>query len=114
MPRKLQLTVVGIVLCLLAALFAVESKIAWFGPNGGTAAQISASKLQASPAPRLVMQALAETLQTQHFPQSATVVLLLLMLGATRFLPRPAEGRAVCVPSSNFSPQLFFRPPPAR
>jgi hypothetical protein len=112
--RHKELTILGIVLCLLAALFAIESKLAWYGPDGSPTAQVSASKLQAAEAPRLVAQALASTLPIPHFPETAQILALILAAGAARSAPLPEKAQPARLISSSLSPHLFFRPPPAR
>lgn len=103
----------GIVLCFLAALFAIEAKLAWYSPARGPASQISASKLQPTEAPRLVAEALASSHTIAHFPAVLQILPLALLLGVIKIAPR----RVVPLPSGilacGFSPQAFFRPPPS-
>jgi hypothetical protein len=100
------------ILCLLAAVFAIEAKLAWYVPDGGITAPISASKLQAADAPRRVAQAIASSLPVLHVPEISVMLLAALAIGAERFTP-PVETQPVKLLSSQLSPHLFFRPPPA-
>ncbi|SRR6266567_4402156 len=107
--------ILGIVLCLLAALFAVEAKIAWYSPAGSASALISSTKLQAADAPKLISHApSAPAPPSLHFIEIAAVLALALfclaiMSRAARTSPRRLQ---VCV-SPGFSECLFFRPPPS-
>lgn len=110
--QRWQLTVLGIVLCLLAALFAIEAKMAWFGPAGSAAVHVSSSKLQPADAPKLIAQALAPTHTAAWFPQFASLLLIVLIWQPMGRLPRPV--RVLRVPGSpGFASSLFFRPPPS-
>jgi len=104
----------GIVLCLLAAVFAFEAKLAWFSPAGSPPAQISASKLQLADAPKLVAQALTVP-ASPRFPADIPLLLAvaLLLLPAVRVAYRgPQRTGDRFQASSIFSPTLFRRPPP--
>lgn len=109
-----QRTASGLVLCLLAALFAVEAKMAWYCPDGTPAVQISAAKLQPATAPRIVAHALAATRTAPHFPGVEIAVLPGLMPVVTSRAWRPASARPAAPVPSRFFFYLFFRPPPAR
>ena len=110
----MRLTILGIVLCLLAALFAIESKLAWYEPVGSPTFQISASKLQAAEAPRLVAQALASSLPAPYLEEIATILAFILVIGAAGCAVLPEKAQTARALSFSFSPNLFFRPPPAR
>lgn len=110
----MRLTILGIVLCLLAALFAIESKLAWYEPVGSPTFQISASKLQAAEAPRLVAQALASSLPAPHLQEVPGILAIILVICVTRGAPLPQKAATARPISFSFSPHLFFRPPPAR
>lgn len=99
------------VLCLLAALFAIEAKVAWFGPEGSAVAQVSAAKLQPADAPRMVAQALSSS--ALPLLSEVSEFLAMALLGTVMHLSlawtfRVPEKAA----APNFSPSLFFRPPP--
>jgi len=103
----------GIALCLLAVLFAIEAKLAWYGSDSGPASQISASKLQPADAPRLVAQAIASSELIPHLSGTTAFVSLTLIIGVARWALRPVEALPVQSSFSGFSTHLFFRPPPA-
>jgi hypothetical protein len=104
---------IGVVLCLLAALFAIEAKLAWYAPDNAPASQISASKLLAADAPRIAALAVASSLAAQLFWPAILLLSMAFPVAPIAFarltaahLPKP--------PSFSFSPSLFFRPPPIR
>ena len=105
------LTVLGMFLCLLAAVFAVEAKMAWFGPDGGPTAQISAAKLQPADSPKVAAQGHLPSFPSILFQQIA--VLLALASTSRRETFRRLSARELTAPGSpGFFPSLFFRPPP--
>jgi hypothetical protein len=109
----LRLTALGIVLCVLAAVFAFEAKWAWFSPAGSPSAQISAAKPQPADAPRQIAQALASPVLVHYIPAQAPLLLALAVLVAATvpFRGSVRDGLKVSA-SSSFSPPLFLRPPP--
>lgn len=113
LTRHWPVTALGVVLCLLAAVFAIEAKVAWFSPDGSATAQLSATKLQPADAPKLIAQALAPTGAVPPVvPESSLLLILALFVAAMVFLPATARmGREISA-SQSFSPALFFRPPP--
>lgn len=112
--RRRRLTALGVMLCLLAALFAIEAKLAWFSPAGSPSAQVSAAKLQLADAPRHVSQALAAP-DPQHFSAEVPVLLLFaLLLTAAPVLLSPQDSRARVSASPGFYSPLFRRPPPQK
>jgi hypothetical protein len=113
--RHSRLTTLGMVLCLLAALFAVEAKIAWFSPAGSGCAQMSAAKLRPAEQPKLLPVRLTRPApDAQTFVVSpallASVFLLcaLAAYAAPELLDRPGVAA-----SPSFASVLFFRPPPS-
>ncbi|KAA6455711.1 hypothetical protein DYQ86_27225 [Acidobacteria bacterium AB60] len=112
-PARWQSTVLGVLLCLLAAAFAFEAKMAWFGPAGSPAAQISASKLQPADAPKLTPPSHGPIFLTALIPELAAFLVLVAMGRTATRIAQPE--RPPLVPASpGFSPSLFFRPPPVR
>jgi cobalamin synthase len=117
--RRWCLTALGVALCLLAAVFSFEAKIAWYS-SAPAQTEISAAKLQPAEAPRLVAQALFA--QTSAPPayfahldlQLAWLVVFALLAAAlvarccTDFDLTPTFA------SPGFSPFSFSRPPPKR
>jgi hypothetical protein len=106
-------TAFGVILCLLAAVFAIEAKVAWFSPEGSPRAQISASKLQPADAPRLIAQALDSPAGTPHIlPESSLIVALALAVALLVFFPAVKRDRLEPSTSPGFLPPQMFRPPP--
>jgi hypothetical protein len=103
-------------LCLLAALFALEAKTAWYGPAHGPGVDISSQKALPADVPLLAPQ------QQSHSQPPYTVPLAMLLLASigafvwkgTVILPGiDVDFKGVPVSSAAyFSPSLFFRPPP--
>src|SRR5258708_4777380 len=111
-PVRWQLTVLGILMCLLAALFAVEAKVAWFGPDGSPTAQISASKLQPADAPKVATPIDAPSFPTAWLSEIAVILAFAPNLRRVSSLPR--QRWSCRIPGSpSLFPSLFFRPPPS-
>lgn len=102
--------VLGAVLCLLAAAFAIEAKVGWYSPNGNIRVAMSSTKLQAADAPRQIAQAMPSPAPDSNFqaelPLFVTLEVLLLA-----FIPK-LESTTLLPARSPFSPPHFFRPPP--
>jgi hypothetical protein len=103
-------------LCLLAALFAFEAKLAWFSPAGTPCAQISAAKLQPAAAPKLIAEVLAAHNASQHSRAEASALLASALFVALIPQPLAGMGHKGFDPepsiSHSFLPHLFRRPPP--
>jgi hypothetical protein len=102
-------------LCLLAFLFAVEAKLAWFSPARGPAADIRAAKALPADTPVVVSHGI--TAPDPVHPLAPFVFLAAFaaacMLGADFLLTRPVACRQHPVSAAAyFFPGLFFRPPP--
>ena len=114
MIRHSRLTALGIMLCLLAALFAVEAKIAWFSPAGSASAQISFAKARPAEPPKTLPQRIVSLTPADNFAGAATFVVLALLLVTTHpFVSVVVPTEPQVSGSSNYCPSLFFRPPPA-
>ena len=108
------MTVLGLVLCILAALFSIEAKVAWYVPSSNPATQISASKLQQADAPRLVAHALSSSENpVPHFPQIAKVIAFVGMIEVPGLEWRATDIHLESLRPAHLSPYLFFRPPPS-
>jgi len=106
-------TAFGAILCLLAAGFAIEAKVAWYSPVGSPSLQISASKLQPADAPRLIAQALDSPAAAAHtVPEGSLIVALALVVALVTFYPAAKRDRLAPSASPGFSPPHMFRPPP--
>ena len=114
MIRHSRLTAFGVVLCLLAALFAVEAKIAWYSPQGSVNTQISSGKLQLADASKIFAHdAVTLVPPTPDLNETVAVVTLALMcLAAMSVAARSVPNRQQVFAGPGFSVSLFFRPPP--
>jgi hypothetical protein len=113
--RHSRLTAMGIMLCLLAALFAVEAKIAWFSPAGSASAQISFAKARPAEPPKMLPLRFTSPALAPHDFAGISILLaaiVVLAAGLTTFVRRVPD-RAPVSSVFGFSPSLFFRPPPA-
>jgi hypothetical protein len=99
-------------LCLLAALFAIEAKLAWYAPASAPITQISSAKLQPTDPPRLIANEIAASRLVPHLFEAAEILIFALILGNTRLASQPVKSLGVKFLSSSLSPQLSFRPPP--
>jgi hypothetical protein len=108
-------TLLAFGLCVLAFSFAMEAKLAWYGPDSGPGVTVSAAKALPADIPCLVSHGVPVP-----DPIHPLIPFVLLVLSAASCLPsnlrlkllqrhnhRPAFS-AFC-----FSPHSFFRPPPA-
>lgn len=103
-------------LCLLAFLFAVEAKLAWYSPSSGPLGAIQSAKARPADAPDEVPYAVSS------LPLASAQTALLLAAFATTGLIKAqlcwasrVEPRAQLIFAVIFSsPERFFRPPPAR
>jgi len=102
-------------LCMLAFLFAVEAKTAWYGPMAGLGSNVRAAKAMRADAPQVIEHGVP--VQDPSHPQIAFVLLpalafLLPLAEWSRNLEssQPQFRRTLL---SVFSPQLSLRPPPA-
>jgi hypothetical protein len=114
--RHSRLTALGIMLCLLVALFAVEAKIAWFSPAGSASAQISFAKARPAETPRMPSQRFVSPAPPAHDFAGTAILLavawLLLAAATAGFYPVVPARQQVCL-SPGFTTSLFIRPPPA-
>ena len=109
--RHWRISALGAVLCLLAALFAIEAKVGLYSPNGSVRAELSSTKLQAADATRPMDQALAAPAPVPHSPVELPFSLSFAALIPVMFAPRAADVPPAATWLS-FSPPHFFRPPP--
>jgi hypothetical protein len=103
-------------LCLLAFVFAVEAKTAWYRAAGRAAGSISAAKALPASTPKLVQHGISAS----HSSPAQALLALLVVASASWIaaLATRAHGTVLChdLPSFNatwFSPACFLRPPPA-
>jgi hypothetical protein len=107
---------VALSMCLLAVLFALEAKTAWYGPASGPGRDIQSEKALPADLPAVVSHGLST-----HLPAIFPLALLFVASIAAKawteanFLPgADIDFNHVPVSASPyFSPSLFFRPPPS-
>ncbi|HVU47125.1 MAG TPA: hypothetical protein VHD85_13425 [Terracidiphilus sp.] len=101
-------------LCLLAFLFAVEAKTAWYGPVTALGSSVQASKAMPADTPRVINHGIP--VPDPIHPQIAFALLpaLTLIWNSTDRprLPRASRTRLRTV-LAVLPPHLFLRPPPA-
>jgi hypothetical protein len=114
--RHSRLTALGILLCVLVALFAVEAKIAWFNPAGSASAQIGFAKARPAEQPKALAQRFhSQTPAASDFAATPVLFAATLQLATlTILIVRPLPARWHVSVSPGFSAALFFRPPPIR
>lgn len=114
MIRHSRLTALGIVLCLLAALFSLEAKIAWFSPSGTASAQISYDKASpAEPTKALPLSVVSPEPPAHDLAGTAALVATALLLAmASVLVVRLAPARQKVHVHPGFSSALLYRPPP--
>lgn len=105
----------AICLCLLAFLFAVEAKTAWYGPKVGPGSDVQAAKALPAVTPKVVQHGVPAP-DPVH-PQIAFAALSAVSAGspsAAHLFPRQELLRSHLphFTATFLSPQLFFRPPP--
>ena len=103
-------------LCLLAVLFALEAKTAWYGPAKGPGSDIQSQRALPADVPALVSHGVfvhppAATAFAPIIFSSAAAIgwTRVHLLTGIDILLEPIPVYA----ASYFSPVLFFRPPPA-
>ena len=103
-------------LCLLAVLFALEAKFAWYGPATGPLTSIQSAKARPADLPELVLHgALAHSGAPVQFAlvYLAALTAAVLVKAASFCRLNPASMGQSLFATTYFSPGLFFRPPPA-
>ena len=112
--HRWRLTAIGAVLCLLAAVFSFEAKVAWYGTTAADA-HISAAKLQPSEAPELVAQVLVSPAHPIHPPLQFALLAVFALLAAPLAPRRRADSELTLAATSlDYFPLRFSRPPPRR
>lgn len=115
--RTFKRTALALGLCLLAFCFAMEAKLAWYSPGGGSVNDIAAAKAHPADLPEVVAHGVPAP--GPFLPRIQFVLLAVLAtayLGKSDVLPgRNIEYNHLSVSSAAyFSPSLFYRPPPVR
>jgi hypothetical protein len=113
--RTIGRIVLASTLCVLAVAFAMEAKMAWYGPAAGLKSGITDAKAMPADMPKLVAHRLIAPAPVA--PQTYFFIPFFL-IAATFFLARFSRRLAIApgpsgdVRHSFFSPFVFFRPPP--
>ena len=115
--RNFKRIALAIGLCLLAFGFAMEAKMAWFNPAGGSGSEIASAKARPADLPEVVAH--GDPAPDPVYPQVFFVFLAALTAAAlwkADVLPgRNIMHNDLAVSSAAyFWPNLFFRSPPVR
>jgi hypothetical protein len=107
----------GAILCFLAALFAVEVKVAWVANAGTSPNDYTAAKL-CPVAGKLIEQKLHSSVSSENQSKGLlqlAVITLAFALPIRKFLQQnyPPTFSGICQ-SHDFSAFFFYRPPPTR
>lgn len=113
---KIRRNTLASVLCLLAVLFALEAKTAWYGPANGPGSEVRSQKARPADLPALVAHG-----DSTQAPSTLPMALVLLACFPVMVWMEANSLRGIgldfnSIPVSAapyFSPSLFFRPPPA-
>jgi hypothetical protein len=104
-------------LCLLAVLFALEAKTAWYGPTNRPSGDIQSQKARPADLPAVVSHGVS-SLPPVTFPLALIFLAPVAAIAWTNavFLPGvDVDYKHIPVSAASyFSSSLFFRPPPAR
>jgi hypothetical protein len=103
-------------LCVLAVAFAMEAKMAWYGPAAGLKSEITDAKAMPADMPRLVGHGLVAPVPAA--PQIHFLIPAILMAAAffRAGFARPLSIAPLALENARhffFSPFHFYRPPPA-
>jgi hypothetical protein len=110
-------TLIAILLCFLAFSFAMEAKMAWYGPAEGPGSDVRAAKAMPADTPELVFHGVPAP--DPLYPQFPAILMVefafVLLAGIAAFARRRTLGDHSPVPATHhFYPGVFFRPPPVR
>lgn len=110
--RRNRLAVLGILLCLLAAVFAVEAKLAWYSPNNTARVELSASKLAGDDAPRLVGNLVSTPAPVPGLVPQALLFAAFVLVAIAVFAAGPSPAPVKTCTHSGFILPQYLRPPP--
>lgn len=103
-------------MCLLAFLFAVEAKLAWYSPSTTPLSAIQSAKARPADAPDPIAQILSAVISS---PQQFSLLLFVAFSAACLVKASPSLAIGVNPRTRRdsmavfLSPTLFFRPPPS-
>lgn len=112
MARRNRLAALGILLCLLAAVFAVEAKLGWYSPNTTARVELSSSKLAGDDAPRLVGHLVSTPAPVPGLVPQVLLLAAFILAVIAAFAVAPSPTLRQTSASSGFFPPQFLRPPP--
>lgn len=115
--NAMQRSSLAVGMCLLAFLFALEAKFAWYSPSSVPLSTIQSAKARPSDAPDPVTHAVAVLSSiSQPFAMLLLVAFCAVdLVKASPFLETGTRARSWRGSAAIFlSSDLFFRPPPAR
>jgi hypothetical protein len=100
-------------LCLLAVVFAIEAKTAWYGPATDPGSAVRFAKALPADLPQVVSHGIPTPDPLHPAIPFLLFATFLLAVGAeNRMMRKAPQGARTPQAASFFSPQLFFRPPP--
>ena len=114
-PSQTKRNTLAFALCLLAVLFAVEAKFAWYSPANNSVAGIQSEKARPADLPALVSQGFPDRSSVSLPPTLALFVAVTAIAWPVAFFLPGLAFDLSCLPvcaATYFSPGLFFRPPP--
>lgn len=113
--RRNRLAALGMLLCVLAAVFAVEAKLGWYSPDTAARVELSATKLRADEAPKLIANAHEAPAPAPNLlPQPVLFFAVVLAAAFAVFPSDPSPVLAKTAASPGSFPPVFLRPPPRR
>jgi hypothetical protein len=114
--RPVRCSAFAFAFCILAVLFAVEAKLAWYSPAGFAVSDISAAKARPIENPEVVSQSFIapESTHSQLVFAHIAAFTAAIALRADETGNVPNYIHQTFFTASNFSSHLFYRPPPVR
>jgi hypothetical protein len=102
-------------MCLLAVLFALEAKTAWFGPPTGPGRDIQSQKARPADLPAVVSHGISTHPPATLPPALVFLASVAAIAGTNTFVSRiDVDFNHLAVSAAPYLfPGLFFRPPPA-
>jgi hypothetical protein len=101
-------------LCLLAVIFALEAKTAWYGPANGPGIDVRAAKARPADLPQVIDDGVPVPISVP--PLLSFAVLAVLKTGRFAGKTHSAEDGLLpigALPADRLSPQFYLRPPPS-
>jgi hypothetical protein len=110
--RAARRVILGLGLCLLAFVFAVEAKTAWFGPANGPGVVVQSAKAWPADLPRIIDHGIPVSKPVSSLVSFAVLAALKPARALPSLRPTQNESGADAVTAAHLSPQVYFRPPP--